>query len=794
MEQNILKYAARLEFDKICSLVCEYAVCEQAKEQVVKNVPQTELYLAQQQLDLTDELYIKLSQNSNPSISSVSEISEIAMRAEKGGVLSMGELLRVRTMLRNARNLKAWFDGDDEASFAAGNLFYLLYEDNTLERAINDSILSDSEMSDDASSELQSIRKKIGRQENAIRDKLDGMIHSTSTQKYLQDAIVTMRGGRFVVPVKQEHKNEIKGLVHDVSSSGSTYFVEPAAVVEANNQIMQLKGEEMQEIERILSAFTAQVGEIARQLVESYNAFVDIDVALAKAKYAIQLSATKPQLNDAGRIVLKKARHPLISKDKVVPIDVALGTDYNILVITGPNTGGKTVTLKTVGLLSLMAMSGMLVPAAERSELCVFNQVLVDIGDEQSIEQSLSTFSGHIKNTASILETADEQSLVLLDELGAGTDPAEGAALATAILDRLRGYGSRVIATTHYGELKMYALDTEGVQNASCEFDVATLRPTYKLNIGIPGRSNALLIGEKLGLDEALIESAKRNMSAEERRFEDVLHEIERLKSDLARREEEIEEKQQKAEELLQKGQAEYDRMIAEGQRDMDVAKLKARQLSADVTANANKLLDEIKKIEKDREADTRESRQRARAIAHTEAGRLHDLSGPEIDSKADNLDPVDAVKTGDEVYVVALAQVGTALTDADSKGNVEIQAGSIKTRVHIKDLRKPAATTPKPAKKPSGMSKASVGELRSGKNEINLLGKTVDEAVLEVERFIDAAVLSKLMTVYLIHGKGTGALRSGIQQYLKTNRHVKRFRLGGYGEGDSGVTIVELK
>lgn len=794
MKQDILKYANRLEFDKICMAISELAVCVKAKQKILETKPEVELYLAQQQLDLTDELYVLLAKNASPSIASISDIPEITMRAAKGGNLSMGELLKVRTMLRNARQLKAWYAGSPDGGAQADRLFYLLFEDHSLERKINDCILSDTEMSDDASRELFAIRKMIARAEGSIREKLDSMIRSSATQKYLQDAIVTMRGGRFVVPVKQEFKSEIKGLVHDVSSSGSTYFVEPAAVVEANNKIMQLKGEEMREIERILSIFTEQVAEIADVLKESYEVFIDIDVALAKAKYSLSLAATKPKLNTEGRIDLKKARHPLISRKDVVPIDVTLGAEYTVLVITGPNTGGKTVSLKTVGLLTLMAMAGILIPASEHSELCVFEQVLVDIGDEQSIEQSLSTFSGHIKNTSEILKSADETSLVLLDELGAGTDPAEGAALATAILERLRSHDSRVIATTHYGELKLYALETDGVQNASCEFDVDSLRPTYKLMIGLPGRSNALLIGEKLGLDRALIESAKRNMNAEDRRFEDVLHEIELLKSEIARREETIALREQQADQLVIQAKSDYDRIIADGKRELEAAKLKAKQLAGDVTSNAHKLLDELKKIESDKEKNTKAARQHVKTILNSGAERLYDMGGADVETDADTLEPLADVKAGDAVYIVALAQIGEALSNADRNGNVEIKAGNIKTRVHLKDLRKPKQA-PKPKQKPKhAISSVSVQSNRGGQTEINLHGLTVDEAVLDVDRFLDDAVLSHISTVVLIHGKGTGALRAGLHRFLRTHKHVKQFRLGVYGEGEDGVTIVELK
>ncbi|MBP1555325.1 MAG: endonuclease MutS2, partial [Oscillospiraceae bacterium] len=447
-----------------------------------------------------------LERGHNPGISSQDDIPAIALRAQKGGVLFMGELLHVARALENARRLRDWYQPAEEKAYYGDYLFFDLYSDNALERQIKDSILSDTEMADEASPALADIRRRIMRQESSIRDKLDTIIRSSSTSRYLQEAIVTMRGGRFVVPVKLENRNAISGLVHDVSSSGSTIFVEPTAVVEANNRIMQLKAEEQAEIDRILAAFSARVQSVSANLQKSHKAFTQIDVSLAKARYALSINAVMPGVNDIGYIDLRRARHPLIDKNKVVPIDVRLGKEFTTLVITGPNTGGKTVSLKTAGLLCVMACSGIPIPAAPGSEVAVFSHVLADIGDEQSIEQSLSTFSSHITNVIEILRVADRNSLVLLDELGAGTDPAEGAALAEAILERLRKLGCRVFATTHYAEIKLYAMQTEGVQNASCEFDVQTLNPTYHLSIGVPGRSNALLICERLGLDRDIIE------------------------------------------------------------------------------------------------------------------------------------------------------------------------------------------------------------------------------------------------------------------------------------------------
>ncbi|MEG2524787.1 MAG: endonuclease MutS2 [Oscillospiraceae bacterium] len=794
MPQTDKSYITRLEFDKICALICEYAVSGEAKRRVLTTEPATELSDALEQLALTDALFCMLAKNSSPQISSCGEIPEICMRAQKGGSLSCGELLHVKTMLRNGRALGTWYSDELDSTGAASRVFYGLYEDTQLERSLNDAILSDTELADDASPALKDIRKRIARAENSVREKLDSVIRSASTSKYLQDAIVTMRAGRFVVPVKLEHKNAVKGLVHDVSSSGSTLFVEPAAVVEANNLIMQLRGDERAETEKILAAFSALVSDIADRLRASYDSFVEIDLALAKAKYGLANDCSCPQLNTDGVISLKRARHPLISKSIVVPIDLPLGKGYNQLVITGPNTGGKTVTLKTVGLLTLMACSGMLIPAGEGSELSVFDRVLADIGDEQSIEQSLSTFSAHVTNIAQILKQADRGSLVLLDELGAGTDPAEGAALAVAILKRLRSLGSRVLATTHYGEIKIYALETDGVQNASSEFDVKTLRPTYRLNIGIPGRSNALLIGERLGLDAELLDDARRNMTSQDRQFEDMMREIESLKTEISDKEKEIELEREKALAIVEKAKIDRDKLIAQGNRELDAARLRAKQLAADVSAGAYRLLDEIKQLDAQKDKDRAAAKSRAKAIANTDSFKLSDLADVDAEILADTLEKLTQAAVGDHVFVAALGRVGVVTREADSKGYFEVKSGNIKTRVDLSGLRRaPAAAVPKAASL-TRSPQINVESRRSGKSEVNLIGMNVEEAIEEAERFIDSAMLSHISQVYLIHGKGTGALRAALHKQLKTMKNVVSFRIGVYGEGEAGVTIVELK
>ncbi len=790
MEKNsLLKYAKQLEFDKVLARASDYAASLDAKNKITESQPNPELSEAVLALERCDEMMVRLSRNTSASISAVSDIPLIAIRAKKGGILSMGELLSIRAILRNARLLRSWY-GDGEG--VCGELFFRLFSDEGLERRIGDSILSETEMSDDASSELADIRKKIVRAEGSIRDKLDSIVRSPNTSKYLQDAVVTMRSGRYVVPVKAEHRNDIKGLVHDVSSSGSTFFVEPEAVLEANNKIMELKADEAKEIDRILSSFSDNVAGIADEIIESYKAFVEIDIIIAKAKYCLAIRAVKPVLNNRGNINLVKARHPLIPQNRVVPIDLPIGEGYSSLIITGPNTGGKTVTLKTVGLFTLMAMSGLCVPAFEGTELSVYREVLVDIGDEQSIEQSLSTFSGHIKNIAEILNAVDKDSLVLLDELGAGTDPAEGAALALAVLERLKLVGSTVIATTHYGEIKEYALQTDGVRNAGCEFDIKTLSPTYRVIVGVPGSSNALTIAKRLGLDEALIDRAKENMDPEKRHFEDLLAQIEVMRSEVADQKALADRELARAEEMIEQARAKRNEMLEEGKKHLEQSEKRASQLMADVESSAYRLLDEIKKLDKEKNTNRSEAAARAREIARRDAVKLMNISsGDEI---LDDLEPVTDVKKGDVVYLLGLNSLATVISPADKAGNVEVQAGLVKSRVSIETLRRAPNGVGNSKKKTNPTNKVSVSDKRSGKNEINLLGLTVEEAMMEVERFIDAAVLSHLSTVYLIHGKGTGALRKGIHQRLGSIKHVKAFRLGKYGEGEDGVTIVELK
>ncbi len=609
----------------------------------------------------------------------------------------------------------------------------------------------------------------------------------------------SLRNGRYVVPVKAEHRGDIGGVIHDVSSTGATIFVEPTAVVEANARIMQLRSQEQAEIERILVSFTGQIAGLEPMFTYSYEAMLDIDVLLAKARLALEQKAWLPQVADDMSFSLKKARHPLIDPAKVVPVDVALGKDYDTMVITGPNTGGKTVTLKTAGLLCAMAQCGFLIPAHESSTVCVFQEYLVDIGDEQSIEQSLSTFSGHMKKITGILEKAWKGTLVLLDELGAGTDPAEGAALAVSIIEELRRQGARVMATTHYAEMKVFALETPGVVNASCEFDVESLRPTYKLSVGVPGKSNAFLISEKLGIPSRIIEAAKSHMDNDDKRLDSVLSQLDDLKLQLKEGQDEIDRLKYEAAHQLESAQKKREELIRQGENELQAAREKAKQVAQQVQAEAYALTDELRKLQKDEKTSAAQRAIRAREIAKKDTEKLLNQSDVVHPIKKEYV-PLKEVRVGQEVVIAELDQPATVVNLPDRNGMVEVRAGIIKTKVPLKGLRAPDKMKKAPAAPKRSAAKREGGHTtldrvqRTASMEADLRGLTVEEALMETDQYIDHAVLSGQSEIWLIHGKGTGALRSAIQQHLKGHKNVKSFRLGRYGEGEAGVTVVELK
>ncbi len=793
------KYLKTLEFDKIINMACEFAVCKETKMRLLGEESAKTAYDATEKLALTDALVTLLVKQGSPRFSGVDGVENAVKRAVKGGILSMAELLSVGHTLRNFSNLIAWYGSAQSEELPTDELFYSITSQPTLEKHIFACILSETEMADTASDTLYDLRRKIRASENSIRDKLDGLIKSQNTSKYLQETVVSLRNGRYVVPVKAENKGDIAGVIHDVSSSGATLFVEPAAVVQANAKIMQLKSQETEEIDRILGAMSDSVASLEPMFSHSFGAMLEIDTILAKAHLALSQNAMKPTVNDSQIFNLIRARHPLIQSEKAVPIDLSLGDEYDALIITGPNTGGKTVSLKTAGLLCVMAAHGYLIPAHETSSVCIFDEVLADIGDEQSIEQSLSTFSGHIKNITEILDKANAKTLVLLDELGAGTDPGEGAALAVAIIEKLRSSGTKLMATTHYAELKIFALDTERVQNAGCEFDIETLRPTYKIRLGVPGRSSAFLISEKLGLPQDIIQNASVHLSNDDRRLNSVLTQLENMKIELKNDKEEIARLNDVAKIELEKAEKQRQSLIKQGETELAAAREKANKLSTEVQTSAYALLDELRKMEKADKKSAAQRAVRAREIARKDSEKLF-IKNDTSDIDRGTYKPVTDIKVGMEVYIISLGLQGAVQNLPDKKNMVEVRAGAIKTKVALSDLgqvkKAPPAQASKYAKRNVRQNAHSTASssVRNASMEINLIGMTVHEALHEADKFIDGCVMCNMSTVYLIHGKGEGILRKAIHEHLRTHRSIKSYRLGTFGEGEAGVTVVELK
>lgn len=786
-------YKTTLELDKIIARAVQLCTCQETKVrmQALEPCPSTEE--ERYALSQTDAINSLLIKNGSPRFGSVREVRRIAAHAQKGGILSMGELLEVAATLRNFSGLSQWYGLSEHEMLPTDDLFYALAPQPVLERQITDSILSPEEMADTASVTLQDLRRKIRQTEDSIRTKLDNIIKNSTTSKFLQDAVVSLRNGRYVVPVRAEYRGEVGGVIHDVSSTGATIFVEPTAVVEANARIMQLRAQEQEEITRILSAFSAQVGSLEPQFSYSYEAMLQIDLLLAKARLAVEQNAFMPAVSDTVRFRLNRARHPLIPKDRVVPVDISLGEEYDTLVITGPNTGGKTVSIKTAGLLNAMAQYGFLIPAHESSVVCHFREYLVDIGDEQSIEQSLSTFSSHMSRISGILQRAGSGTLALIDELGAGTDPAEGAALAVSILEQLRRQGSLVMATTHYAELKVYALETPGVVNASCEFNVETLMPTYKLSVGVPGKSNAFLISAKLGIPQALIDAARDHMSSDDKRLDSVLAQLDDLKLQLKGAREEAEKARYEAEHALEKAEKERDALVEQGRQELENARRQAHDLMQQVQNEAYALTDELRRIQKDEKASAAQRAVRAREIARKDTETL--LRRTDSKPAVREYVPLKEVQVGQEVVIAELNQPATVMARPDRDGMVEVRAGIMKTKVPLAGLRAPDKMEKRPRQEPRrANTRVQLDKGRKTSMELNLLGYTVEEALGEVDKFLDSGMLRGQQTLYIIHGNGTGALRSAIQKHLRTHKAVKSFRLGRYGEGESGVTVVELK
>jgi len=783
-----------LEYNKIINMLTELAASSRGKELCENLLPHSELSVIMRLQKETSDAQSRLLRKGNISFSGIHDIRPSLMRLKVGSALNAIELLRISSILDTTLRIKAYggYTGKDDEEVSADSLtehFAGLEPLTPFNNEIKRCIISEEEIADDASPALKNIRRLIRNINDKIHTELSSIL--TSSRNMLQEHIITMRNGRYCLPVKAEFKNQFQGMIHDQSSSGSTLFIEPIAIVRLNNELRELAIQEQAEIEKILAALSETAAQYINELEYNYNTLTELDFIFARAKLSLKMKGTEPKFNNHGIINLKKARHPLIDPKQVVPIDVRIGRDYNMLIITGPNTGGKTVTLKTVGLLTLMGQAGLHIPAFDNSELAIFKEVYADIGDEQSIEQSLSTFSAHMTNIVTILQNADKDSLVLLDELGAGTDPTEGAALAMAILSYLNKMGIRTLATTHYSELKIYALSTEGVMNASCEFDVETLRPTYRLLIGIPGKSNAFAISKKLGLPEFIIEDAKTRIGRQDRTFEDLISDLENSRKTIEKEQEEISRYKAEIERLKnelskknEKIEANKERILREAKEQAAKILQEAKDFADESIRKFNRWMQEGGNI-KDMEAARSQIRD-----------RLSEDEGlpKKKDKPAKKLSPKN-LKVGDTVFVSSLGIKGTVSTLPNAKGDLYVQMGILRSLVNIKDLEPAEEEENRPAISSSTQS----GKIRMSKSasispELNLIGKTVDEALFELDKYLDDAYLAHLPQVTIIHGRGTGALRNAIHSYLKRSKYVKDFRIGGYNEGNTGATIVELK
>ncbi len=790
------RHCKALELDKVLALLAEETGCADAADLARELEPASSLFEAKRRMDETDAAYQLMARFGAPSFGQMKNVDNALRRAEAGASLSLRELLDIAETLRVIRSVFDWRRHCEGMETVLDDRFSVLAPNKYLEEKIGTTVVSEEEVADNASPALADIRRKMRAAALRIREQLDRMIRSPAYQKLLQDPIVTIRDGRFVVPVKAEHRAEVPGLVHDTSASGATVFVEPMGSVEANNELKVLESRESAEIERILAALSAEIGNFADAISADYGILVELNLIFAKARLAYKMKAVCPRLTDDGQIRLRHARHPLIDSQKVVPIDVELGVDFDTLVITGPNTGGKTVTLKTIGLLTLMAMCGLMPPVDDGSSLSVFSSVLADIGDEQSIEQSLSTFSAHMTNIIRILGDADEGSLVLLDELGAGTDPVEGAALAIAILERLREQGARIAATTHYAELKAYAIQSPGVENGSCEFDVKTLRPTYRLLVGVPGRSNAFAITERLGMDPAVVAGARDRISGDDRRLEDVVTELEDRRCALERELQTAREATQAAEQARLRAETELEELDRLREQELGQARDEARRLLERARNEAEGLIQELDELRRQKNAADFSSRAlEAKSRLRSRLNAAENAVDPVTKRRREAPVPSRPLHEGDTVLLLDIGKEAVVLTPPDSAGHVEVQAGIIRTRVPLTELRLLDNRKAAPAAGPKGRSVSS-GESRASRSvrtELDLRGQTANEALLEVDRFIDDAVMAGLGQITVIHGKGTGALRSAVHAHLRTHPSVKSYRLGTFGEGENGVTIVEI-
>lgn len=786
-----------LEYNKILDQLTEYAFSADAKSRCQKLHPITDRAQIEQLQQQTSDALSRLFKYGSLSFSGVTDIRDSLKRLEIGGALSAIELLRVCSLLESAKRAKAFArsqDDNDQPDDSLTSLFAGIEPLTPLCDEIRRCILSEDEIADDASSTLHSIRRSMRGMNDKIRAQMNSMINNTTTRSYLQDTVITMRDGRYCLPVKAEAKSLVPGMIHDQSSTGSTLFIEPMAVVNLNNEYKELQLREQEEIEVILAGLSNLTASYATQLLANYELLTELDFIFARAAFAQTYNGVAPLFNDDGRIHIRKGRHPLLDPKKVVPIDVRLGEDFRLLIVTGPNTGGKTVSLKTVGLLTLMGQSGLHIPASERSELGIFDEVFADIGDEQSIEQSLSTFSSHMVNIIRILEQVNDRSLVLFDELCAGTDPTEGAALAISILSKLHLYGARIMATTHYSELKVYALSTPGVENACCEFDVATLSPTYRLLIGIPGKSNAFAISEKLGLPTDLIADAKGRISKSEGDFEDLIADLEKSRSTIEREQLEINQYKAEIESLKEKLEQKQERL--DSSRDKILRE--ANEQAYNILKEAKDVADEtIRNFNKYGKAGAPVSEmEKERTKLRGKMDKAAQKMSEQKKASVPNHNVPKKLRIGDSVKVISMNLKGTVHSLPNARGDLYVQMGILRSLVNINDLillEEDAAPGTKKFQKTSA-GKIKMSKSASVSTEINLIGKTTDEAIPLLDKYLDDAYLAHLPSVRIVHGKGTGALRNAVQAHLKRLKYVKSFHLGEFGEGDAGVTIAEFK
>ena len=785
-------YYKSLELHKILEMLSDEASNSRTKEMALELSPCTDLEKVKKEMKKTEDAFELSVKYGTPGFSAFKDIRGSLRRASSGASLSLRELIDIGQMLYQVRIISDWYKSVEEKDTTLCELFSSLSPNNFLEDKIKNSILSEDEISDMASHELADIRRKIAQAGVKIRESLDKLERNSDVQKSLQENIVTIRDGRYVLPVKAEHKGSVPGLVHATSATGSTYFIEPMSVVEANNDIKILKSREKEEIERIIAELSGDCSYCAESLSDDYETCAELNLYFAKANLGAKMRGCIPAISDDGITDLKKARHPLIAADKVVPVDIKLGEDYQALIVTGPNTGGKTVILKTTGLLTAMAMCGLMIPASDGSRVSVFEHILVNIGDQQSIEQSLSTFSSHMSSVVQILEAADDRSLILLDELGSGTDPVEGAALAVSIIEDMIAKGAKLLVTTHYQELKLFAIETKGIENASCEFDTATMQPTYRLIIGSPGKSNAFSISSKLGVPQGIIDRAKSLVSSENQRFEEVVANLEKARIDLENQNKELTKLKNEQAEKTAQLEKELDELNEKKAGELEKARVQAMRIVESCRMQSDELLSQLEDMRKQQnKADLASVKSRQKSAM----SKMYDTANPVQQRERKEYKLPRPLKRGDKVLIFDIDKTGILASDPDSSGNVFVQAGIMKTKVNVSKLRL-IENEPKVTVQNKRVSKAGIQSKlqRKPSLELDIRGCAVDEGIHELDMFIDNAVLSGAGIITVIHGKGTGVLRAGIQKHLKSHPSVKSFRPGLFGEGEDGVTIIELK